>query len=200
MELALRQLTSVLQRGLRRDDTRDVSKQMIQQTRHWMIDPMNLEPLDTGSEQETEGQPSFTNETQKLFSPDTVRRFFADVLRQYQFPWTITQDPAAGHARVSLSRRQLTLPEDKWMSVSKIRELLGHEIETHAFRAAAGEKSPLALLSIGLGGYLDAEDGLAIGYTQEVARQSAACKPNKIWSGALARGLACGVVCDPFTF
>src|SRR5205807_7426727 len=48
--------TSLLQRGLRRDDTRDVSKQIIQQTRHWIIEPMNLEPLDTGSEQEIEGQ------------------------------------------------------------------------------------------------------------------------------------------------
>ena len=200
MELALRQLTSLLQRGLRRDDTRDVSEQIIQQTRHWIIEPMNLEPLDTGTEQETEGQPSFTQETQKLFSPDTVQRFFADVLRQYQFPWTITQDPAAGHARVSLSRRQLTLPEDTWMSVSKIRELLGHEIETHAFRASAGEKSSLALLSIGLQGFLDTEEGLAISYAQEVAQQSSASKPNKTWIGTLATGLASGVICEPFTF
>ena len=200
MELALRQLTSLLQRGLRRDDTRDVSEQIIQQTRHWIIEPMNLEPLDTGSEQETEGQTSFTQETQKLFSPGTVQRFFADVLRQYQFPWTITQDPAAGHARVSLSRRQLTLPEDTWMSVSKIRELLGHEIETHAFRASAGEKSSLALLSIGLQGFLDTEEGLAISYAQEVAQQSSASKPNKTWIGTLATGLASGVICEPFTF
>ncbi len=200
MELALRQLTSILQRGLRRDDTRDISNHIIQQTRLWTIEPMRLEPLATGSEQEAEEHPSFAHEAQKLFSPGTVGRFFADVLRQYQFSWTITHDPAADHARVNLSRQQLTLPEVTCMSVTKIRELLGHEIETHAFRAAAGEKSSLALLSIGLQGFLDAEEGLAIYYTQEVARQSSADKPNKSWIGTLATGLATGVICEPFTF
>lgn len=199
MELALGQLARTLKRGLERSDTRDLAEYIIRQTMSWRIAPLSLEPFDRNSEQEGEEQPS-SNEEQKLFSPGTVARFFADVFRNYQFSWTITHDPAADHARVSLSQRRLTLPEDKWMNVSKIRELLGHEIETHAFRAAAGEKSPLALLSIGLGGYLDAEEGLAISYTQEVARQGAPCKPNKTWIGTLATGLACGVVCDPFTF
>ena len=185
MELALGQLAATLRRGLERSDTRDLAEYIVRQTMSWRIAPLSLGPLDMSSEQEGEEQPS-SNEAQKLFSPGTVARFFADVFRNYQFSWTITHDPAADHARVSLSQRQLTLPEDKWMSVSKIRELLGHEIETHAFRAAAGEKSPLALLSIGLGGYLDAEEGLAISYTQEVARQGAPCKPNKTWIGTLA--------------
>ena len=199
MELALHQLAGTLKRASDRHDTRGLAEHVIRQTQGWRIVPMDLEPLDRNLEREVEEQPS-TGEAQKLFSPGTVERFFTDVFRQYQFSWTINLDPAADHARASLSQRQLTLPEGKWMSVSKIRELLGHEIETHAFRATAGEKSSLALLSIGLGGFLDAEEGLAISYTQEVARRGSTCKPNKTWIGTLATGLACGVICNPFTF
>ena len=53
---------------------------------------------------------------------------------------------------------------------------------------------------LGLQGFLDTEEGLAISYAQEVAQQSSASKPNKTWIGTLATGLASGVICEPFTF
>ena len=201
MELAIRQLTDTLQRGLQRDDTEELSKHLLQQTSQWIIKPMSLNTLDTVSEQRTKGQQASTDETQKLFSPETVSRFFADVFQAYQFPWTIKLDSLAGHARVNLNLHQLTLPGDgKWMSLAKIRELLGHEIETHAFRSNAGEKSLLAILSTGLQGFLETEEGLAIYYTQEVDQRASNYKPNKSWIGTLATGLASGIICEPFTF
>lgn len=64
----------------------------------------------------------------------------------------------------------------------------------------AGEKSPLALLSLGLGGYLETEEGLALYYTQETAGNTTTGKRDKSWLGTLATGLAAGVICEPYTF
>ena len=201
MELAIHQLADTLRRGLQRTDTEELSRYIIQQTSQWSIEPMSLKTLDIASEQRTEIQQAPIDETQILFSPETVSRFFANVFEIYQFPWTVKRDLTADHARVSLNLHQLTLPGDEqWVSLAKIRELLGHEIETHAFRSNAGEKSSLAILSSGLQGFLETEEGLAIYYTQEVDRQAFHCKPNKSWIGTLATGLASGVVCEPFTF
>ncbi len=201
MELAIRQLTDTLRRGLQHHETEQLSRDIIQQTSHWLIKPMSLEPLDVPAEQRTEIQPVPVDETQKLFSPETVGRFFTDVFKAYQFPWIVKRDVTADHAHVSLNLQQLTLPgEEQWVSLAKVRELLAHEIETHAFRSNAGEKSPLAILSAGLQGFIETEEGLAIYYTQEVDRQGSHCKPNKSWIGTLATGLASGLVCEPFTF
>ena len=86
------------------------------------------------------------------------------------------------------------------MSTAKIRGLLAHEIEIHTFRAVAGEESPLALLSVGLGNSLETEEGLAIYYAQETARHISANEPNKTWIGTLATGLASGAMGKPYTF
>jgi transcriptional regulator with XRE-family HTH domain len=201
MELAIRQLTDTLRRGLQHNETEQLSRDIIEQTSHWLIKPMSLETLDVPAEQRIESLHAPVDEVQKLFSLETVSRFFTDVIRVYQFPWTVKCDLTADHARVSLNLQQLTLPgEEQWLSLAKIRELLAHEIETHAFRSNAGEKSPLAILSAGLQGFLETEEGLAIYYTQEVDRQVSHCKPNKSWIGTLATGLASGLVCEPFTF
>jgi tetratricopeptide (TPR) repeat protein len=201
MELAIRQLADTLRRGLQHNETEQLSKHIIQETSHWLIKPMSLELSDVPTEQRTEIQYTSVDETLTLFSPETVGRFFTDVFRTYQFPWTVKHDLTADHARVSLNLQQLILPgEGQWVSLAKIRELLAHEIETHAFRSNAGEKSPLAILSAGLQGFLEIEEGLAIYYTQEVDQQGSRCKPNKSWIGTLATGLASGLISDPFTF
>lgn len=204
MQIAVQDLARLLRRGLLLENTRDMAQQLIQQTSQWDIDPMGIKYSSEDAEQNAliseEKRPVTANESQRLFSPETVRRFFADIFRQYQFPWTIRLDPATNHAHVSQSLKQLILPADKWISSEKIRQLLGHEIETHVFRAVSGEKSSLAILSIGLGGYLETEEGLAIYYTQEVDKYKAAGKSEKSWIGTLATGLAAGVMCKPYTF
>ena len=204
MQIAVQDLARLLRRGLLLENTRDMAQQLIQQTGQWDIDPMGIKYSSEDAEQNAmiseEKRPVTANESQRLFSPETVRRFFADIFRQYQFPWTIRLDSATNHAHVSQSLKQLILPADKWISSEKIRQLLGHEIETHVFRAVSGEKSSLAILSIGLGGYLETEEGLAIYYTQEVDKYKAAGKSEKSWIGTLATGLAAGVMCKPYTF
>jgi len=158
---------------------------------------MDIKYASEDIEQETlanqERQLLTIDESQRLFSPESVHRFFADVFQQYQFPWTIRLDPATNHAHVSQSLKQLILPADKWIGSEKIRQLLGHEIETHVFRAVSGGKSSMALLSIGLAGYLETEEGLAIYYTQEVDKYKGSGKAEKSWIGTLATGLAAKV-------
>jgi len=204
METAVGQLTSLLRNGVLRDDTRGLAKQLIQHIRQWHIDPMSSHYGSEDAEQdalaEQKKQLVTLHGSPKLFSPETVSQFFVDIFRQYQFPWTVTHDLATDHAYISQPLKQLVLPADKWISGEKIRDLLGHEIETHVFRAVAGEKSSLALLSIGLGGYLETEEGLAIYYTQEASGYNATEKPDKPWLGTLATGLAVGVICEPYTF
>lgn len=197
MELAVQELAGMLRRGLQSNDTEQLSRYIIHQTQEWLVKPTALEPLENLLEQNI----VVYNEEQKFFSLETVSRFFTDVFRIYEFPWTVERDFSTDHARVSLNLQQLILPGDKqWMSLAKIRELLAHEIEIHTFRSNAGEKSPLAILSTGLQGFLETEEGLAIYYTQEIDRRGSRCKPNKSWIGTLATALASGIVCKPFTF
>lgn len=204
MQIAVRDIGRLLKKGLKLDNTKDLAKQLIQQVSQWAIDPMNIPYTQEEREQEAlrnrEGPPLIIDDPQRLFSPETVRRFFVDVFQRYQFPWAIELDPATNHAHVSQSLKQLILPADKRMSSEKIRQLLGHEIETHVFRAVSGEKSTLALLSIGLAGYLETEEGLAIYYTQKVDKYTGSTKAEKSWIGTLATGLAAGVISKPYTF
>ena len=190
MEIALRYLAGLLQMGLRRNDTRDICEQIIQQWQIRTLQPMKLKPFCVQEHEES----SPTSEPEVLLPPQAIAQFFIDVFRQYQFAWSIEYDVTTDHARVSLSRRKLILPENRPMTIQKVKGLLGHEIEIHAFRSSSGERSPLALLSTGLHGYLDVEEGLATSYTEEAAHIS------NSWIGTLATGLATGLICQPFSF
>jgi len=109
-------------------------------------------------------------------------------------------DASATSERVDINSRRLVLT-DKPMSSMKIRELLAHEIETHAFRSSSGAKSSLALLSSGLRGYLGTEEGPATFYAEEAIRRGCGMEPKpKLWIGTLACGLAAGIACSPLSF
>jgi hypothetical protein len=197
LELAIRPLALLLRRGLRNSSTSDLALQIIRQTQKWSIDPMTLE--ETAQEQEFEEQLSTTANMRKYFSSETVQRFFEDVFLRYQFSWRVVQESSASHPRISLSDKELVLPKNNQISSTKIREILSHEIEMHAFRSVAGERSRLQLLSLGLANFLETEEGLAIYYSMEAARFGAT-KPNKTWIGTLAIGLASGLICSPLSF
>ena len=204
MEIALRPLISLLRRGLQRSNTQDLADHLLQQISSWLRNPLDSYNVSEDAEQaemESQNKESLVlHGPEKLFSPEVVGRFFVEVFRRYQFPWTIKYDEAIDHAYVNQSHKQLFLPTNKWISSKKIRDLLGHEIETHVFRAVSGEKSLLALLSLGFGGYLETEEGLAIYYAQEIDAYNAIGKLDRSWIGTLATGLAAGVICEPFTF
>jgi hypothetical protein len=76
--------------------------------------------------------------------------FFEAVLQEYDFSnWHVQLDHATNNFRIEANIRTLFLPAYKSISVSRARDLLGHELEFHVLRAEAGERSPLALLAEG---------------------------------------------------
>ncbi len=199
MELAMRPLAQLLRKGLQNSSTADLAAQIIRQTQSWSTDPMSLTETEQELEQPMQEHTPLVSKAPRYFSPETVQCFFEDVFRRYQFAWTVLRDPSTDHPRVSLTSKQLILPANVQISTSKIREILAHEVEMHAFRSVAGEKSRLLLLSLGLANFLETEEGLATYCSMEAARFGAS-KPDERWTGTLATGLAAGVVCSPFSF
>ena len=204
MQIALSQLFHRIEQGRDRAETQNVSRWLLQQLQQWHLAPVDYGLTDVGCVREAmtneEASLSTVNGIQKMFSPQTVQRFFEDTFRNYQFDWTVVFDEASTSERVDLNQHRLILSE-RPMSNEKVRELLAHEIEVHTFRSSSGAHSPLAILSSGLQGFLETEEGLAMVYSQEAVRQASGIKPKpKIWIGTLTCGLASGVVCPPLTF
>ncbi len=204
MQIALFQLLHRIEQGRKYASTQELSESILQKLQQWHLMPLIYSFEDTGCQHKatinTDQMAPTANDSQVMFSSHTVQNFFEDIFRAYKFNWFVVLDPAATSERVDLNNCRLVLT-DKPMSSTKIRALLAHEIETHAFRSASGAKSSLALLSSGLQGYLATEEGLAMSYTQEATRHSIGVEPKpKIWIGTLACGLASGVACSPLSF
>jgi tetratricopeptide (TPR) repeat protein len=199
MELAMRPLAQLLHKGLRKPSTAELAAHIIEQTQSWSIDLMSLTETEQEYEQSMQGQVPLGSCTHGYFSPQAVQGFFEEVFHRYQFAWRVLQDPSTDHPRVSLTSKQLILPVSTHISSAHIREILAHEVEMHAFRSVAGEKSRLLLLSLGLAHFLETEEGLATYCSIEAARFGAS-KPDKTWIGTLATGLAAGIVSRPYSF
>jgi tetratricopeptide (TPR) repeat protein len=203
MQIALSQLHHRIEQGRKYIHTRELSNSILQQLQQWHLMPLihGFEP--SGCERKamiSTDQSSTTDSIQSMFPDHVVQNFFEEVLKNYQFNWTVVIDPAATSERVDLNNRRLILT-DRPMSSTKIREILAHEIEIHVFRSSSGAKSPLAILSSGLQGYLNTEEGLATYYAAEAIRQGSGSEPkSKIWIGTLACGLASGLACSPLSF
>jgi hypothetical protein len=207
MTVAIRELTTFAQRGLRRSETREVSQDLLRLLQQWRAvpaEPPRPEP-DRGEEDLTavdnEQQHLIPGQNgQRLFSPGTVRRFFDHLFHEYGIPYQAVLDPISTSERIDHNLRKLFLPAEKWVSLARIREMLAHEFEQHIFRALNGARSPLALLSSGTRGYLETEEGLATYYALEVSRLLDPQTQPKLWIGTLATGLASGAICPPLPF
>ena len=204
MQIALSQLLHRVEQGSKYAHTRELSNSILQKLQQWHLMPLVYDFEASGCEHRamvSTNQPlSTANSVQQMFPDHIVQNFFEEVFENYQFNWTVVIDAAATSERVDLNRRRLILT-DKPMSSTKIRELLAHEIEVHVFRSSSGAKSSLAILSSGLQGYLDTEEGLATSYAEEAIRQGSGIEPKpKLWIGTLACGLASGVACSPLSF
>lgn len=157
---------------------------------------LKLDELDeNGQEPATDERPVSGD---RLYSPQVARRFFEDILREYDLDdWDVEVDAASTSARVELDLRTIFLPAEVQMTLGKIRQLLAHEIECHVLRAANGRRSPLVLLASGTAHFLDTEEGLALYYAQQVAEEVAQLegRPERepSWTGTLATGIASGV-------
>ncbi len=204
MQIALSQLLYRVEQGSKYAHTQEVSNSILLKLQQWHMMPLihDFEASDCEhrATMSTDQASSNADSVQEMCPANTVKSFFEDVFKNYQFNWTVVIDSAAASERVDLNRRRLILT-DKPMSRTKIRELLAHEIEVHVFRSSSGSKSSLAILSSGLQGYLDTEEGLATFYADEAIRQGIGIEPKpKLWIGTLACGLASGVACSPLSF
>jgi transcriptional regulator with XRE-family HTH domain len=204
MQIALSQLLHRVEQGSKYTHTQELSNSILQKLQQWHLMPLVHDFEASGCEHRamvsTDQPLSTADPVRQMFPDHVVQSFFEEVFKNYQFNWTVVIDSAATSERVDLNRRRLILT-DKPMSSTKIRELLAHEIEIHVFRSSSGARSSLAILSSGLQGYLDTEEGLATFYTAEATRQGSGIEPKpKLWIGTLACGLASGVACSPLSF
>lgn len=204
MQIALSQLLFRVRQGGGYTYTQELSDIILQKLEQWQLTPLVYSFEASGCERKAmvsmEQHGPTTNTVQQMFPDYVTQNFFEAVFRDYQFNWTVVVDPAATSERVDLNRHRLVLT-GKPMSSVKIRELLAHEIEIHVFRSSSGAKSPLAILSSGLQGYLDTEEGVATSYVEQAIRQGLGIEPKpKLWIGTLACGLASGVGCSPLSF
>ena len=201
MERALFHVARFIDLGRRRADTVEVSERVYQLLRniraHLPVVPAASQPVT--SQQTT---PSSLAKP-RMIAPQTVKRFFDAVMRDYGFDgWTTSIDSTANDPRIEQLTQDLILP-NKSLSVASVRSLLSHEIESHVFRAAAGAKSRLDLLATGTRGFMATEEGLALYYDRKTAQlQGKVVEEFSAGSlfGTLATGLASGVVTTTLTF
>ncbi|MGB8346573.1 MAG: tyrosine/phenylalanine carboxypeptidase domain-containing protein [Ktedonobacteraceae bacterium] len=202
MQYALTRVAQVLQQGLQREDTQEISQQLLQVLEAWGIVPSDLgATMYQIQETPSVSRPEITSRHQQTVSPQAARRFFEAALRESGYDkWQVVLDQNASGPRVESGLRHLFLPISP-LSLEDIREYLSHELLGHIARSVAGEHSPLGLLGMGTKGYSPTEEGLADYYERRVASlHGDPFDDSGAWMGPLAVGLACGIVTPPQTF
>ncbi len=198
---ALSHVARLISEGLQRPDTIEASER-VQQLLRDMQAPLDVLYATPGTRASQNGKAKAATKP-RMIAPQTVKRFFDEVMNQYGFAgWHTVIDRTANDTRIEQLTQCVILPE-KQISVERVRTLLSHEIESHVFRAAAGEQSCLNLLATGTRGFMATEEGLALYNDRETARlQGKAIDEISTASlfGTLATGLATGVASNPFTF
>lgn len=180
-----------------------VARELLGQLRGWGISVYDVVAEELYiSQQETTQQTDrrVLASEKKQFPSDIVRKFFKDVLSTYGAKdWKVSVSPARDYTYVDPSVRELVLPQ-KSFTLAKIRQLLAEEIETHTFRALAGQHSPFALLGLGLARQDATEEGLAKEYIKHVYQAVGVQEPENTWIGTLAIGLAAGIITPALSF
>lgn len=105
-----------------------------------------------------------------------VLGIFSNALAQYKLSdWSLAIDTTGTRSRFSVNSQNkvINIPSESQLLARaselteiNIEALAAHEVGVHARRSAAGEASPLQLLSVGLDAYLLGEEGVA-GYVQQ---------------------------------
>ncbi len=201
MERALSHIARLISLGRQRADTAEASEHLAQFLKGIHAPLASLPTVESPAViQKT--TPSVLTKPH-LFAPATIKRFFDAVMRDYGFDgWRTIIDSTANDPRIEQFTQELILP-DKPLSVASVRSLLSHEIESHVFRAAAGAKSRLDLLSTGTRGFMATEEGLALYYDRKTALlQGKVMEEFSAGSlfGTLSTGLASGILTTPLTF
>ncbi len=187
--------------GLKKPESAEVSQRFSEflHTRlHVSLDPASNSE-DT-QEAQTETSPSST-QSPDMVSIQATKRFFEAALQESGYEgWQVVIDAAATHPRIEQGLRQFFLP-NKRFSLNEIKYWFTHELAGHVARCIAGERSSLGLLGIHTKNSLPTEEGLALYHERQIAAlHGASTNETGIWTGALATGLASGVVTPPQTF
>jgi len=205
MRSTLTYLAQLIGRGLQRPDTEPLSVRLLDLLKQFSL-PAELPAQQSSAKlpQEGSSKSARTAANGQMISPTTVKRFFEGVLDMYGFEgWSVTLDPSTNDPRIEPNVRSVILPAGQAISITRIRNLLSHEIESHVFRTVAGERSPLALLGLGTKGSLMTDEGLALYFDRETALAQGTQTDESdlgFWIGTLATGLASGVSAPPLTF
>jgi Domain of unknown function (DUF1704) len=201
MEYALSRVRHYLRQGLLRPDTAEASERVIQLVRQQLGLALDLSYDEQEAQVVQQMVPLSSSQPRHMVSPQTARRFFEAVLREHGYEeWGVVIDPNASVPRVEQGLRHVYLPA-KPISMQQIKSDLSHELAGHVARCIAGEQSLLGLLGIHTARSLETEEGLASYYDMQTAHLTG--QPHdetSIWFGALAVGLAGGVITPPQTF
>jgi tetratricopeptide (TPR) repeat protein len=199
--IALQPFCAMLLRAKQHEQAGPVAQELLTQLQSWGLSPQEiaaLPPFDPGQEPSVSQMQS---QGKHSFSHEVVQRFFQDVFdKEYRTSeWHVDIAPARDDPYVDINSRTVFLPLGSY-SLNKIRELLAEEIETHAYRAMSGQRSPLTLLGLGLAKYGPTEEGLAKHRIQQVSMQIYGKGKNNSWMGTLRTGLASGVMTPALSF
>lgn len=98
----------------------------------------------------------------EMISSEEVRQIFEDALKEYGLQeWNVVMKPSA-ISDVTIGKKSLILREGAMFPRERIASLIAHEIETHVLTAENGAKQSYELFELGMGGYLETQEGLAV--------------------------------------
>jgi hypothetical protein len=111
---------------------------------------------------ETSYFPSENSEA--TFGADRLIAMCEQTLRQYALTeWKVVARPHISSANVESANRLIVLRADAKYTMTQMKRLVVHEIETHVLRAANGYLQPLRIFGAAvIPGYLATEEGLAL--------------------------------------
>jgi len=200
MQFALTRVEQVIMQGLKRIDTVEVSRRVIDIIRNRFHIVLNINE-DITSPMVDRGNLANSPLSSKMISAQGARKFFDAVLQENGFQgWQVKLDPNISWPRVESGLRCLYL-QDSPVSLEQVREYFSHELLGHITRSVAGERSLLGLLGMGTKGYMPTEEGFADFHERHIAElYGQAFDDSGTWLGTLAIGLASGIRTEPQTF
>lgn len=201
MSYALSRAKQVIEQGLQRADTFEISQHMIDMWHTQLHLPFELPQNAQVSHPLSRHTAASSDPLQRMISAQAAKRFFEAVLQEGGFDgWKVVFASGASGIRVDSALRYLFLQESS-LSLEMVRDTFTHEILGHVSRSAVGERSRLGLLGVNTKGYAPTEEGLAFYYERRFAElHGQSFDDSGSWLGGLAVGLASGVMTPPQTF
>ncbi|MEZ4103740.1 MAG: DUF1704 domain-containing protein [Candidatus Paceibacterota bacterium] len=98
---------------------------------------------------------------EKLLAAEQLVEVLKKALLDRGIAWEVTTNSSVVAVTVSYRDKTIYIPETRMVTEVLAEALVNHEVGVHLARHLNGFKSSLLLLSVGLNGYLNGEEGLA---------------------------------------